>query len=387
MDSNAFLADNDGTVWVGTSGGASHILHPEELFKTTPLPLMVSDASVGDVALSSNALTSVPWGHHPLTAHISTLDFTRANQTTFRYRIEGLNEDWQDSVKHDLRYPPLAPGNYRLEVMAVDAGTGRTSGVTRIAFAVLPPWWQTRLVFVLETTALGLLLFLAWRWTMFRQVARQRRLEELVRSRTEELEREKAELLRTRTALEVQARHDALTGLLNHGAILNVLELAMRRAAREHTPLGVVMGDLDHFKNINDTYGHVTGDLILQQTAQRVEALIRDYDEVGRYGGEEILLVLSGLSLDAAAERLAAVHSALCGPPFLVRGKSIRVTCSLGFAQYDPESDDIETLVERADRALYLAKANGRNRIEFCASSAVDVTWEAGRETDRAATI
>jgi diguanylate cyclase (GGDEF)-like protein len=121
----------------------------------------------------------------------------------------------------------------------------------------------------------------------------------------------------------------------------------------------------------------VTGDLILQETARRIEALIRDYDEVGRYGGEEILLVLPGMSLEAAADRLAAVHSALCAPPFLVRGKSIRVTCSFGFAEYDPESDDIETLVERADRALYLAKANGRNRIEFCASDARDVLCEA----------
>jgi diguanylate cyclase (GGDEF)-like protein len=385
MDSNAFLADTDGSVWVGTSGGASHILHPEELFKISALPLLVSDASIGDVALSSNAPVTVPWGHHPLTAHISTLDFTRAGQTTFRYHIEGLAEDWQDSVKHDLRYPPLAPGAYRLEVVAVDAATGRTSGVTRIAFSILPPWWQTRLMFVSETTVLGLLFFLVWRWTMFRQVARQRRLEELVRSRTAELETEKAELLKARTALEVQARHDALTGLLNHGAILNALELAMRRAVREHTALGVVMGDLDHFKKVNDTYGHVTGDLILQQTAQRMEALIRDYDEVGRYGGEEILLVLPGMSLEAAADRLAAVHSAVCEPPFLVRGKSIRVTCSFGFAEYDPESDDIETLVERADRALYLAKANGRNRIEFCASGAGSVMCEAGQEPDTAA--
>jgi len=366
-DSGAFLEDTDGSIWIGTSGGAAHILRPEELFKNSPLPLLVSEVRIGDVTLSSDAPNSVPWGHHPFTAHVSTLDFTRANQTTFRYHIEGVDEDWQDSVKHDLRYPPLAPGKYRLEVVAVDAATGRKSAPARIAFVIAPPWWRTKLVYGLEIGAAILLLLLLWRWSMRRQLIRQHRLEELVLSRTQELEREKAELLHTRAALEVQARHDPLTGMLNHGAILETLDLAMRRALRDRAPLGLVLADLDHFKQVNDTYGHLTGDFVLQEYARRIAAVIRDYDSAGRYGGEEIVLVLPGLSMEAALERLAGIHAALSEPSFVYKGQHIRVTCSFGFAQFMPGIDDINALVERADRALYTAKAQGRNRVELCA--------------------
>ncbi len=365
IDSDAFFADTDGSVWIGTSGGASHILHPERLFDTSPLPLLLRDVRIGDTLLVDNAPNTVPWSHHPLTAHLSTLDFARAGLVTFRYHIEGLGEDWQDSTKHDLRYPPLEPGKYTLEVVAVDAGTGRKSSPARVSFVVSPPWWRTNAIYALEAAAVLLLLFLLWRWTMRSHLARQRRLEELVRSRTQELEIEKAELLRTRAALEVQAHHDALTGMLNHGAILEALETAMKRAARERSPLGIVLADLDHFKRVNDTYGHLAGDFILQEYARRIAGLIRDYDAAGRYGGEEMLLVLPGLSLENAPERLSTIHASLCEPPFVFKDEQIRVTCSFGFAQFMPGMDSIDSLVDRADRALYVAKDNGRNRIEF----------------------
>jgi len=365
INSSAFLADTDGSIWIGTSGGASHILHPEQLFNNGPLPLLVSDARIGDRSLSTAAPTSVPWGHHPLTAHLSTLDFLRSNQTTFRYHIEGVDEDWQDSTKHDLRYPPLDPGRYSLDVVAVDAATGRKSASSHITFVIAPPWWRTNLVFGFEIAAGLLLLFLLWRWSLRRYVARQRRLEELVQRRTSELELEKAELLKTRAALEVQARHDPLTGMLNHGAILGMLDLAIHRAERDRTPLGLVLADLDHFKNVNDTHGHLTGDFILQKYAERIKAVIRDYDSAGRYGGEEILLILPGLPLEAAADRLAVIHAALCQEPFIFKEMPIRVTCSFGFTQLRPGIDDVNSLVDRADRALYAAKGNGRNRVEI----------------------
>ena len=365
INSSAFLADTDGSIWIGTSGGTSHILHPEELFNNGPLPLLVSDVRIGDRSLSTGAPTSIPWGHHPLTAYLSTLDFTRANQTTFRYHIEGVDEDWQDSPRHDLRYPPLAPGRYSLVVVAVDAATGRKSAPSRIAFIITPPWWRTNLVLGFEIATGLVLLFFLWRWSLRMYIARQRRLEELVQRRTSELEREKTELLKTRAAFEVQARHDALTGMLNHGAILSALDLAMHRAERDRTPLGLVLADLDHFKNVNDTYGHLTGDFILEQYAQRIKSVIRDYDSAGRYGGEEILLILPGLPLEAAADRLAVIHAALCKEPFIFKETSIRVTCSFGFAQHRPGIDDVNSLVDRADRALYAAKGNGRNRIEI----------------------
>jgi diguanylate cyclase (GGDEF)-like protein len=213
-----------------------------------------------------------------------------------------------------------------------------------------------------------LLLAALWRWSLRRHLARERRLQDLVRRRTQELELEKVELLRARAALEEQASRDSLTGLLNHGAILEALDRAMKRALREGSTLGIVLADLDHFKRVNDTFGHLAGDMILRAYAQRISEAVRPYDDVGRYGGEEILIVLPGFNREGAIERLAELHAAICTTPFVCPdpGEPIPVTCSFGFTWLVSETDTISTMVERADRAMYAAKHRGRNRIEIC---------------------
>jgi len=221
-------------------------------------------------------------------------------------------------------------------------------------------------MYAAETAVALLLLAGLWRWSLRRHVARERRLEDLVQRRTRELELEKAELLRARAALEEQATHDSLTGLLNHGAILEALDHAMKRSLREGSTLGIVLADLDHFKRVNDTYGHLAGDTILQEYAQRVSQAVRPYDDVGRYGGEEILIILPGFDRDGAAERLAELHEAICAKPFECQGDLIPVTCSFGFTWLSSDADTISSMVDRADRAMYAAKHRGRNRIEVC---------------------
>ena len=115
------------------------------------------------------------------------------------------------------------------------------------------------------------------------------------------------QLIAAREAFRLQATHDLLTGLWNHGAILDILQRELDRARRESNPLGVVMADLDHFKQVNDTYGHLAGDAVLREVAKRLSASVRPYDSVARYGGEEFLIVApncdpgSGLNL---AQRL-----------------------------------------------------------------------------------
>jgi len=369
-DGGAFYQDNDGSIWIGTSGGLAHILHPETIFQSEPLSVYLSHVEIGKTELLPGSSTTLEWSHQPLTAELSTLDFANAGVVTFRYRIEGIDEDWQDTPKHDLRYPPVAPGHYRLAVIAVDSEDGRQSPATYVTFVITPPWWRTNTVYICEALVAVLLWLAVWRWSLRRHLAREQHLEELVKDRTRELEVEKAELLRTRAALEEQATHDALTSLLNHSAILHSLHLAMERCVRERSTLGVVLADLDHFKWVNDTYGHVTGDLVLKEYGRRAMAAVRKYDEVGRYGGEEILFVLPGIDPARMMERLTELHSAVCREPFHCREWQIRVTSSFGFAWLIPGIDTAESLIERADRAMYKAKENGRNRIEVCEDAA-----------------
>ena len=170
--------------------------------------------------------------------------------------------------------------------------------------------------------------------------------------------------------LQFRATHDALTGLSNRGSVLDVLRREHSRQVRECGSIGIVMVDLDHFKKINDTYGHFCGDAVLRESANRMVASVRPYDTVGRYGGEEFLIVLPGsdaLGALGAAERIRKVIESKSIP---TQAGDVPVTASLGVAIGDSQNPlDLDTLLRAADEALYRAKDQGRNRCEVAPPS------------------
>jgi diguanylate cyclase (GGDEF)-like protein len=174
------------------------------------------------------------------------------------------------------------------------------------------------------------------------------------------------ELLAGRAQIEHLAAHDFLTGLWNRRAIMEQLGQELARSRRESKPLGVIIMDIDHFKQINDSYGHGQGDLVLQETARRLTDAVRPYDGAGRYGGEEFLLYAADCDVErtfAVAERL---REAMSAEPMNVAGKPLRVTASFGVSAAAPgQAGDVLALIEAADRALYRAKDLGRNRVEW----------------------
>ncbi len=196
---------------------------------------------------------------------------------------------------------------------------------------------------------------------------RRNELERLVVERTTQLQIEKQGLLRAREALQFQTEHDSLTGLWSRSAILDQLARELDRATRQQTVLSVIIGDLDNFKTINDTYGHLCGDFVLRESAHRLVELMRGYDAVGRYGGEEFLIVLPGYDAKRNPVRTHELVEVLATRPFHCNGTEIRATCSFGVTVSCPSDDHatIDDLIRRADKALYRAKRNGRNRVEF----------------------
>ncbi len=168
-----------------------------------------------------------------------------------------------------------------------------------------------------------------------------------------------AELVSAREAQRALASHDSLTGLWNRGAILGILEREHHRARREGKTFSALMVDLDHFKLVNDRYGHLAGDEALREVARRLASGIRPYDAVGRYGGEEFLVLLPECEHDAAIERADQIRLLVGSRPMTVEGRALTLTASLGVATSD--ADDPEELLRAADEALYRAKSLGRN--------------------------
>ncbi|MFO7987604.1 MAG: diguanylate cyclase [Desulfatiglandaceae bacterium] len=165
--------------------------------------------------------------------------------------------------------------------------------------------------------------------------------------------------------LQSKARTDDLTGLLNHGAIMERLHQELNRGIREKQPLAFMMADLDHFKRINDAHGHTVGDEVLSGTAHHIQSACREYDIVGRYGGEEFAVILPGTSLEEAGKVAERIRSQVEQSTYPVHGNQITVTLSLGVsAVLEPKSQtEPQYLIKQADNALYKAKENGRNQV------------------------
>lgn len=184
--------------------------------------------------------------------------------------------------------------------------------------------------------------------------------------RVVELERA---LLAANEQLRVQAMTDSLTGLLNHGAVVTRLDEEVSRAARDGTMLTVCMVDVDHFKRVNDTCGHAVGDQVLAEAAHCISRAVREYDVVGRYGGEEFLVVLPGTDLAGGAAIAERFRRAVADVAFDTSGGQVRVTVSAGVAVADFSDQECgaHQLLRRADQALYRAKAEGRDRVAAAA--------------------
>ncbi len=185
----------------------------------------------------------------------------------------------------------------------------------------------------------------------------------LVAERTTQLREEKSALAQAQKELQLQATHDSLTGVWNRTAILELMEREIVRAQREGTVLAIVIADLDRFKQVNDAWGHLVGDRVLHTAAQRLAFCLREYDSIGRYGGEEFLMLIPGYDPAYGRTRLDELVASIRDHHFLDDGREIRTGCSFGVTAFRPETRlaSIEELLATADAALYRAKAAGRN--------------------------
>lgn len=170
-------------------------------------------------------------------------------------------------------------------------------------------------------------------------------------------------LVRAREEMRFKATHDGLTELWNRAAILALMRSELHRALREGKPTAVLLCDIDHFKRVNDDHGHLVGDIVLEEVARRLISAVRPYDAVGRYGGEEFLILLSDCGRNTLKARAEEVRAVVASAPVDTGRAEIPISISIGAVTCDDWNEDVplERILTRADIALYRAKAEGRN--------------------------
>jgi len=233
-----------------------------------------------------------------------------------------------------------------------------------ITIVQTPSWWNgTHTLWVLAGALLVTFLALFLLAILRRKVKQQTAT---IRAQLEETQALKE-------AAEFQATHDGLTGLYNRKAILDMLEREVVFASRLRTPTGVVMLDLDHFKRINDTYGHAAGDDVIREAVRRILPAVRSTDWVGRYGGEEFLIVLPQCDTEDVGVCAERIRRAICDGPVDAQGVAIHATASIGSTVASFPQHTAEDALIAADLALYDAKNNGRNQVAFRSVGAVSL--------------
>jgi diguanylate cyclase (GGDEF)-like protein len=214
---------------------------------------------------------------------------------------------------------------------------------------------ENRLIFTaIATSAFTILFSLFIAYSIYRFNLNLHRLEnvrlgKMVRERTIEIEQ--------------LSKIDSLTGLWNRGYLEEMMTTEFKRSKRFEHELTLLILDLDHFKNINDAHGHLGGDEVLREMAKRIKSAVRDTDFIGRYGGEEFVIILSETSLHDGRIVAEKLRTAISDKPVLLDDIEIPVTTSIGVSDLRPLDLNRQQIVERADQALYQSKHNGRNQV------------------------
>lgn len=338
------------------------IVHPSRLSTpSTQGPLAITGMAINHA--TRLGLTPRPGGWlvmqpswRTLRLDFSLLDYRYPADLRYAYRLEGFDIGWVPCpALPQASYTNLPPGEYVFRVRAWEEATDDPLAELAFHVVVVPYWYETawfRILAVFSTIA-ALALVIAWRAEAFRR--HRRELARMVLERTRDLNDANRKLSRL-------AGTDSLTGILNRRRFFELADGELSRSVRYGRPFSVILLDVDHFKAINDTYGHVVGDDVLRHVVGITDDMSRMMDLTARYGGEEVIILLPETRAAGALTVAERIREKLATTPVQAGGHTITVTASLGVAQWAGRDESLALLITRADEALYSAKHQGRNR-------------------------
>ncbi|MEO6926481.1 MAG: diguanylate cyclase [Rhodanobacter sp.] len=324
-------------------------------------PLVITHAVVGNLVLPFGKLPhdgtviKLDSAHRNLRVDFSLLDFLAPGETSYSYRMEGLDDTWVDIPKGALpsaNYTNLAHGQYSLSLRASTHGMNPQTSESLLMIEVAPRWYET---WFSKLAAIALLIGLVMLLVHLRTLYLRRKAAQL----QQQINEHTRDLRAANERLDELASTDGLTGVYNRRRFL---ELARNERAQAHgRSVCIALFDLDRFKSINDTHGHLAGDAVIRSAIELIKRFCRQRDLLGRYGGEEFVLCLPDTDVPQAQEVAERICRAMADSPVTYNGEPIRVTVSVGVAALRA-GESIEQWLSRADKALYTAKHGGRNR-------------------------
>jgi diguanylate cyclase (GGDEF)-like protein len=373
LSAGGFFEEEDGTLLFGTSGGLARF-NPfvAEDNRDVPPTVVITAAHLGSKNRLSEANPKATHEDNTFSVEFAALSYRDPENVRCGYQLQGLETEVNETVSRDVRYPALPPGHYRFDV-ACRSARGADSMPAHFFFIVEPAWWEewyTRS----GALFLGLIALIAVVRNRTKQLERERmRLEKAVEERS-------AELAEANRVLEEMTLTDPLTSVRNRRYFQVTIPADVGQTVRSYTPgdasktrrnrdLIFYLIDADHFKEINDRFGHGAGDQVLIEMTRRISSAIRHSDVLVRWGGEEFLVVSRFTERTEAVALAARVLANVAREPFLIKGAGISLhrTCSIGWAAFpwnteSPDAVSYEEVLGLADKALYEAKHSGRNQ-------------------------
>lgn len=362
MQRNTYSVNADSETLIGTATGAVLVdVMPEQENLTAPQlvlsKLIIDGADLTRSHQPNSGIIELPYSYRELIIGYALIDYRDPEMNTTRSRLLGLSTRWSPFDKnHEVRYISLPPGQYILEVEGQNGRGVGTNTPLRLTILVKAPWWYSTWLWLTIIAVFFLLLLALMHIQKLNLTKRNKRLQQLVLERTSELEA-------LTVKLKDRADHDSLTGLLNRAGFIERFQHLLSQASRLNHTVSLVLIDIDHFKLLNDQYGHNLGDKVLQHFSVLLQSRVRASDILGRWGGEEFILMLTNTDAEGAKVFCDQLLQALILKPYQDHQHNIAFTATFGVVNLPPTTRLLDTWVKMADDALYQGKRRGRAQV------------------------